>query len=91
MKLDYRLLSDKGDLYDTKSVLPARSAMGTTEWWGVLFFSICLPLVEGSLVHMIQSGGSNEASLMLQIPRLVAIMNQCGGGNMLNEKHFSSH
>jgi len=90
MKLDYRLSSDKGDLYDAKSVLPTRPGVSVTEWEGVLFFSMHLPLVEGSFVHMLQPGESNEASLMLQIPRLVAVINQCGGGNMLNERHFFS-
>lgn len=88
MKLDYRMSSDKGDLFDAKGVLPARPPVSTTEWKGLFFFSIHLPLVEGAFVHILQPGESNEVSLMIQIPRLVAIINQCGGGNMRNERHF---
>jgi len=88
MKLDYRMSSDKGDLFDAKDVLPARPPVSATEWKGISFFSIHLPLVEGSFVHILQPGESNEVALMIQIPRLVAIINQCGGGNMRNERHF---
>ena len=80
--------SDKGDLFDAKDVLPARPPVSATEWKGISFFSIHLPLVEGSFVHILQPGESNEVALMIQIPRLVAIINQCGGGNMRNERHF---
>ncbi|KAL7542783.1 hypothetical protein ACHAXR_012090, partial [Thalassiosira sp. AJA248-18] len=84
-----RRMSIGGDLHDAalQDIL-TRPEIQSKEWEGSSSLYDIRAVVEGSLVHLLQPGNTNEVALQNQFPRFVAALDKLSGGNMLNERPF---
>ena len=80
--LDRRVASG-GDLHDaSSSSLPARPAADSKPWEDASSLTALRALAEGSMIHIIQPGQSNEAALSAQLPRFCAALDGLSGGSL---------
>lgn len=86
--LDRRVASG-GDLHDASlSALPARPAPDSKPWEYASSLTALRALAEGSMIHIIQPGQSNEAALSAQLPRFCAALNGLSGGSLGADRSF---
>lgn len=65
-----------------------RPELQTKEWEGTSLLYDLRAIMEGALVHLLQTDGTNEVALPWQFPRFVAALDRLSGGNMLDERPF---
>ena len=91
--LDRRVASG-GDLHDaSSSSLPTRPAADSKPWEDAASLSALRALAEGalaegSMIHIIQPGQSNEAALSAQLPRFCAALDGLSGGSLGADRSF---
>ena len=78
-----------GDLYDAADQsLLARPDVMDAEWDGTSSLQDLRVIVEGTFIHLMQPGNTNEVALQNQFPRLVNALDKLSDGNMMHERPF---
>ena len=86
--LDRRIASG-GDLHDASaSSLPSRPAADPKPWQDASSLTALRALTEGSMIHIVQPGQSNEAALTAQLPRFCAALHGLSGGSLGADRSF---
>ncbi len=78
-----------GDLYDAAAQsLLAPSDVMDLEWNGTSSLQDLRVIVEGSFIHLLQPGNTNEVALQNQFPRFVNALDKLSDGNMIHDRSF---
>ena len=86
--LDRRVASG-GDLHEASaSSLPSRPAADPKPWQDASSLTALRALTEGSMIHIVQPGQSNEAALTAQLPRFCAALHGLSGGSLGADRSF---
>jgi len=86
--LDRRVASG-GDLHEASaSSLPSRSAADPKPWQDASSLTALRALTEGSMIHIVQPGQSNEDALTAQLPRFSVALRGLSGGSLGADRSF---
>ena len=86
--LDRRVASG-GDLHEASaSSLPSRSAADPKPWQDASSLTALRALTEGSMIHIVQPGQSNEDALTAQLPRFSMALRGLSGGSLGADRSF---